>query len=78
MKMCLNNRANHENLDLSCFFCFFLNNQTKKKTFQKLFHFLLPLPVMEKGGSCVMEKGGSCVMVIDIRSELGYPSSNPE
>ena len=30
MKKCLNNIANHENLDLSCFFFLNWTNQTKK------------------------------------------------
>ena len=47
MKNCLNNKANHENLDLSCFVLFFSKNWTNqsKKMFLKLFHILLPHPV---------------------------------
>ena len=46
LKTCLNNWANHENLDLSCFFFFFKSEllRLKKKIF-KVFYFLLPHPI---------------------------------
>ena len=45
-KKCLNNRANHENLDLSHFFSE-IGLIKQKKTFKKLFHILLLHPVVK-------------------------------
>ena len=45
LKMYLNNRANHENLDSSYFFFKNYTHQFEKKKFEKLFHILLLHPV---------------------------------